>query len=57
MEYLQVLRRFFSSRGFPAVILSDNGTQMVGAERVLREIIEEFDAEQLLQFCAERGIN
>ena len=56
MEFLQVLRRFFCIRGFPAVILSNNGTQMVGAERVLREMIEGFDVEQLQKFCAERGI-
>ena len=57
MEFLQVLRRFFCIRGFPAVILSDNGTQMVGAERILQEMIEGFDVEQFQQFCAERGIN
>ena len=34
MEFLQVLRRFLCTRGYPAVILSDNGTQMVAAERV-----------------------
>ena len=53
MDFLQVLRRFFCIRGFPTVILSENGTQMVGAERVLREMIEGFDVEQLQQFCAE----
>lgn len=31
MEFMQVLRRFFSIRGYPAVMLSDNGSQMVGA--------------------------
>ena len=30
---------------------------MVGAERVLREMIEEFDTDQLQEFCAGRGIN
>ncbi|XP_065070935.1 uncharacterized protein LOC135695695 [Rhopilema esculentum] len=57
MEFLQVLRRFFCIRGYPAVILSDNGTQMVGAERVLREMIGEFDTDQLQEFCAGKGIN
>ena len=33
MEFIQVLRRFFAVRGKPALILSDNGTQLVGAER------------------------
>lgn len=32
MEFMQVLRRFFSIRGQPALIMSDNGSQMVRAE-------------------------
>ena len=55
-EFLQVLRRFFCIRGFPVVILSDNGSQMVGAERILREMIEGYDADKLREFCAERSI-
>ena len=39
LEFLQVLRRFLSIRGQPAMIMSDNGTQFVGAERELREMI------------------
>ncbi len=40
MEFMQVLRRFFSYRGYPKLILSDNGTQMVGAECELRLMIK-----------------
>ena len=40
MEFLQVLRRFFSYRGHLKVMLSDNGSQMVGAERELCLMIE-----------------
>ena len=40
MEFTQVLRRFFSIRGYPAVILSHNGTQMVGAAIELKEMVE-----------------
>ena len=40
MEFMQVLRRFFSIQGYPAVMLSDNGSQIVGAARELREIVE-----------------
>ena len=57
MEFIQVLRRFFSIRGYPAVLLSDNGSQMVGAERELREMVEGLDADKLRDFCAERSIN
>ena len=30
MEFLQTLRRFFAIRGQPALMISDNGTQLVG---------------------------
>ena len=40
MEIMQVLRRFFSIRGNPALMMSDNRSQMVGAERELREMIK-----------------
>ena len=56
MELMQVLRRFFSIRGYPAVMLSDNGSQMVGAARELREMITGLDADQLRDFCAEKSI-
>ena len=36
MEFMQVLRSFFSIRGYPAVMRSDNGSQMLGAARELR---------------------
>ena len=38
-------------------MLSDNGTQMVGAARELRAMIEGWNKEDLRNFCAERGIN
>ena len=56
MEFLQVLRRFFSIRGQPAVMISDNGSQLVGAKRELREMVAGWDNNQLREFCAERGM-
>lgn len=56
MELLQVLRRFFAQRGYPKMMLSDNGTHMVGAERELRESIEGWDKRKLKEYCADRGI-
>ncbi|KAL9985573.1 hypothetical protein ACROYT_G007994 [Oculina patagonica] len=50
MELLQVLRRIFSIRGYPAVMLSDNGSQMVGAANELK------DVNQLREFCEEKRI-
>lgn len=56
MELLQVLRRFLSYRGYPKVLISDNGTQMVGAEHELRLMIQGWDKGQLKEFCADRGM-
>ena len=56
MDLLQVLRRFFSIRGYPKLMLSDNGSQMIGAARELREMVQGFNKEQLSDLCAERGI-
>ena len=56
MELMQVLRRFFSYRGYPKVLLSDNGTQMVGAEKELRLMIKGWNVKQLKEFCADRSI-
>ena len=56
MEFMQVLRRFFSIRGYPAVMRSDNGSQMVRAARELQGMVKGFDEDQLCEFCAEKGI-
>ena len=40
IEFVKVLRRFFGTRGQPAKLVSDNGTQFVAAEKELREMIK-----------------
>ena len=56
MEFLHVLRRFFCYRGYPKQMISDNGSQMVGAERELRAMIEGWEIKQLKEYCADRGM-
>ena len=56
MSYLQALRRLFSIRDYPKLMLSDNGTQLVGAARELREMVQSWDIRKLREFCAERGM-
>ena len=51
MEFIQGLRIFFSFRGCLAVLLSDNGSQMLGAERELREIVRGLDSDKLIDVC------
>ena len=56
MEYIQVLRRFYATRRLTALmlVLSDNGTQFVGADRELKEMIRGWDVKMLREFCAEK---
>ena len=54
MEFIQTLRRFFSIRGYPAMMISDNGTQLVGAQRELRKMIEGWDIVTLREYCADK---
>ena len=56
MEFIQVLRRFFAVRGQPRLMIGDNGSQFVGAERELKEMIRRWDTEQLREFSAEQGV-
>jgi hypothetical protein len=56
MEFLQALRRFLSLRGQPALMLSDNGSQLVGAENELKEMVKNWDVAKLREFSAERGM-
>ena len=39
-EFLEVLWRFLAVRGSPKLIQGDNGTQFVGAERELPDIVK-----------------
>ena len=57
MEYLQALRRFFAIRGYPALMISDNGSQLVGAETELRLMVQGWNVQQLKEFCAEKGMD
>jgi len=44
---LMAIRRMIAKRGKPANILSDNGTNFVGAEKELREAVKCRDGEQI----------
>ena len=53
---MRTLRRVFAIRGQPALMMSYNGSQLVGAERELREMIREWNHKQLKEFSAEKGM-
>ena len=50
------VERFVSRRGTPAIIWSDNGTNFVGAEKELREIIEKWNTTNIAVELAHKGI-
>ena len=57
MAFLQVLRRFCAIRGQPSLIMTDNGTQFVGAEKELRQMVSGLNQLQIQEFCAEKGMH
>ena len=48
--FLQVLRRFSSFRGWPAKIVSDQGSQLVSASKELRMVIEGLNWEDIRKY-------
>ena len=54
--FINALRRFLSRRGPVFHIFSDNGTNFVGAERILRESIQEWNQHQIEDFLHQREI-
>ena len=54
-SFINVLRRFINRRGPPQVIYSDNGTNFVGAEREIREAIENWNQDQIRNELLQKG--
>ena len=55
-SFINALRRFIARRGKPDHIYSDNGSNFVGANRILRESLYELNQESLNQFYCQQGI-
>ena len=54
--FLMALRRFIARRGKPYAIYSDNGTNLVGGERELREAIEHWNQEHITDVLSQRNV-
>ncbi len=48
-SFINAFTRMVSRRGTPVYVISDNGTNFVGAERELRELIQALDQDQITQ--------
>ena len=55
-SFIQALRRFIGRRGKPHVMYSDNGTNFVGAERELREGIQNWNQEAIANELTQENI-
>lgn len=51
-SFINAFTRMVSRRGTPKYIISDNGTNFVGAERELRELVEALDQDKIAQKTA-----
>ena len=54
-SFIQALRRFIGRRGAVREIISDKGTNFVGADNELREAMEEMDHQQIRAYLNEQG--
>lgn len=55
--FLGSLRRFVSIKGYPHTIHSDNGTQLVDANKELREVAKDLDLDVISRFGYSDGIH
>ena len=55
-SFLNAFYRMTSRRGFPAQVISDNGTNFVGAERELRQLVNTLDETKIQELTVNRGV-
>ena len=55
-SFINALRRFIARRGEVRTMKSDRGTNLVGAERELRECVDNWNVEQLVEAMRQRNI-
>ena len=55
-KFLMVLQRFVSIRGYPSKLYSDNGTQLVAANKELQKVVKDLDSKLLQQFGVTQGL-
>ena len=55
--FLMVSCRFMAMYGYPRVMFSDRGTQLVGAAQALKAVIFDFDWNKITKNGAQKGID
>jgi len=54
--FINALRRFVSRRGMPKMIRSDNGTNLTGGEREIREAISSWNQQKIEGFLHQKNV-
>jgi len=55
-SFLNAFYHMANRRGLPEEMISDNGTNFVGAERELRELVEQLERDKIEKSAANKGI-
>ena len=55
-SFINALRRFIARRGKLQKMFTDNGSNFVGAERVLRTAVQTFNVDKIHRYCSQEGI-
>ena len=53
---LNAFYRFVGRRGLPELVISDNGTNFVGGQRELKEVIDQMNQEQITRTVADQKV-
>ena len=56
-KFLNAMNRMMNRRGIPDEIISDNGTNFVGANNELQELLSNVDEEKIKRLTSDKGIN
>ena len=54
--FLNALRRMVARRGLPKLMLSDNGSDYVGAAREIKELVHRMDQVKIQRLTSNQGI-
>ena len=54
--FLNALTRMVARRGWPKLMLSDNGSNYVGAAREIKELVDSMDQDKIQRLTSNQGI-